>query len=172
MLKLMFLLIIFIISSYLGFIYGETFKKRHDQLKEILKALSILEGEIMYGSTPLPEALDNISFKVREPLNKVIKGVKDKLICGNVESVYEGFIEEFSVLEDEFYFNESDKRILGDFFKSLGDSGVYGQGKIFALAIDGIKLNIEEANDIAKRNTKLYRYLGICFGAMVIIFLI
>lgn len=172
MLKLMFLLMIFIISSYLGFIYGETFKKRHDQLKEILKALSILEGEIMYGSTPLPEALDNISFKVREPLNKVIKGVKDKLICGNVESVYEGFIEEFSVLEDEFYFNESDKRILGDFFKSLGDSGVYGQGKIFALAIDGIKLNIEEANDIAKRNTKLYRYLGICFGAMVIIFLI
>lgn len=172
MLKLMFLLMIFIISSYLGFIYGETFKKRHDQLKEILKALSILEGEIMYGSTPLPEALDNISFKVREPLNKVIKGVKDKLICGNVESVYEGFIEEFSVLEDEFYFNESDKRILGDFFKSLGDSGVYGQGKIFALAIDGIKLNIEEANDIAKRNTKLYRYLGICFGAMVTIFLI
>ena len=172
MLKLMFLLMIFIISSYLGFIYGETFKKRHDQLKEILKALSILEGEIMYGSTPLPEALDNIRFKVRDPLSKVIKGVKDKLICGNVESVYEGFIEEFSVLEDEFYFNESDKRILGDFFKSLGDSGVYGQGKIFALAIEGIKLNIEEANDIAKRNTKLYRYLGICFGAMVTIFLI
>lgn len=172
MLKLMFLLMIFIISSYLGFIYGETFKKRHDQLKEILKALSILEGEIMYGSTPLPEALDNISSKVREPLSKVIKGVKEKLICGNVESVYEGFIEEFLVLEDEFYFNESDKRILGDFFKSLGDSGVYGQGKIFALAIEGIKLNIEEANDIAKRNTKLYRYLGICFGAMVTIFLI
>ena len=172
MLKLMFLLIIFVTSSYLGFIYGETFKKRHDQLKEILKALSILEGEIMYGSTPLPEALDNISFKVREPLNKVIKRVKDKLTYGNVESVYEGFIEEFLVLEDEFYFNESDKRILGDFFKSLGDSGVYGQGKIFALAIEEIKLNIEEANDIAKRNTKLYRYLGICFGAMVTIFLI
>lgn len=172
MLKLMLMLMIFITSSYLGFIYGETFKKRHDQLKEILKALSILEGEIMYGSTPLPEALDNISFKVRDPLNKVIKRVKDRLTDGNVESVYEGFIEEFLVLEDEFYFNESDKRILGDFLKSLGDSGVYGQGKIFALAIEGIKLNIEEANDIAKRNTKLYRYLGICFGAMVTIFLI
>lgn len=172
MLKLIFLLMIFITSSYLGFIYGETFKKRHNQLKEILKALSILEGEIMYGSTPLPEALDNISVKVREPLNKVIKNVKDRLIYGNVESVYEGFIEEFSELEDEFYFNESDKRVIGDFFKSLGDSGVYGQGKIFTLAIEEIKLNIEEANDIRKKNTKLYRYLGICFGAMVTIFLI
>ena len=172
MLKLIFLLMIFITSSYLGFIYGETFRKRHNQLKEILKGLSILEGEVISGSTPLPEALDSISFKVRYPLNKVIEKVKDRLIDGDVESVYEGFIEEFLVLEDEFYLNDSDKRILEDFFKSLGDSGVYGQKKIFDLAIEEIKLNIEEANDISKKNTKLYRYLGVCFGAMVTIFLI
>lgn len=172
MLKLIFILMIFITSSYLGFTYGETFRKRHNQLKEILKALIVLEGEVIYGSTPLPEALDNTSFKVREPLKKIIEKVKDRLIDGNVESVYEGFVEEFLILENEFYLNDSDKRILGDFFKSLGDSGVYGQEKIFAITIEGIKINIEDASETEKKNTKLYRYLGICFGAMITIFLI
>lgn len=172
MLKLITMVVIFITSSYIGFIYGETFRKRHDQLKEILKSLIILENDIIYGSTPLPEALETLAFKVNEPVNKVIDGAKNRLIKGNVESVYESFAEEFSSLEEEFYFNDSDKRTLGDFLKSLGESGVYGQEKVFELAIEGIKLNLKEADDIAKKNTKLYRYLGVCFGAMIIIFLI
>lgn len=172
MLKLIFMIMIFTTSSYIGFMYGETFRKRMNELKEILKALLILENDIIYGTTPLPEALENLCFKVEEPIKKIVKAIEERLVKGNVESVYEGVREEFKVLENEFYLNESDKKIISDFFKSLGESGVYGQEKIFTLAIEGIKLNLKDAEEIAKKNIKLYRYLGVCFGAMITIFLI
>lgn len=172
MLKLMFAISIFLISTYIGFAYGETFKKRQDELKEILKALIILENEIVYGTTPLPEALENIANKICEPLSKFIKAIADRLIKGDVESVYEGALEEFTLLESEFYLRDEDKKIMGDFFKSLGESGVYGQEKILSLAIEGIKMNLMDADESAKKNVKLYRYLGGCFGAMVVIFII
>lgn len=172
MLKIIFAVCIFLISSYIGFSYGETFRKRQKQLKEILKALTILENYIVYGTTPLPEALENLSHKTCDPIRKFINSITDRLIKGNVESVYEGALEEFVLLENEFYLHNEDKKVMEDFFKSLGESGVYGQDKIFSLAIDSIKINLKDADENAKKNIKLYRYLGACFGAMIVIFLI
>lgn len=172
MLKLILAIFIFIISTYIGFSYGETFKKRHEQLKEILKALTILENDIVYGTTPLPEALENLSHKVCKPLSNFIESVVNRLLKGNVESVYEAVLEEFKLLENEFYLESDDRKIMADFFKSLGESGVYGQEKIFLLAIEGVKINLSDADESAKKNTKLYRYLGVCLGVMIIIFII
>jgi stage III sporulation protein AB len=171
-LKLIFAICIFIVSTYIGFAYGETFRKRQEQLKEILKALTILENDIVYGTTPLPEALGNLSHKVCKPLSNFIESIINRLTKGDVESVYEAALEEFELLENEFYLENDDKKIMSDFFKSLGESGVYGQEKIFYLAIEGIKINLSDAGESAKKNTKLYRYLGICLGAMIIIFII
>ena len=172
MLKLIFVISIFLISTYMGFAYGDTFRKRQHELKEILKALTILETDIVYGTTPLPEALENLSYKVCEPVTKFVKAITNRLIKGDVESVYEGALEEFLLLENEFYLCDDDKKIMGDFFKSLGESGVYGQEKIFSLAIEGIKMNLNDADESAKKNIKLYRYLGVCFGVMIMIFII
>jgi stage III sporulation protein AB len=171
-LKLSLSICIFLLSSYIGFVYGETFRKRQNQLKEILKALTILENDVMYGTTPLPEALNNLSHKVCKPLSNFLEAIANRLIKGDVESVYQGMLEEFGLLEKEFYLNEDDKKVMGDFFKSLGESGVYGQEKIFILAIEGIKMNLKDADESAKKNIKLYRYLGVCLGAMIIIFII
>jgi len=171
-LKLIFAISIVIISTYIGFSYGDTFRKRRDELKEILKALTILENDIIYGTTPLPEALENLSDKLSEPVTNFVKAITYRLTKGDVESVYRGALEEFLLLENEFYLCDEDKKIMADFFKSLGESGVYGQEKIFSLAIEGIKMNLKDADEIAKKNIKLYRYLGLCFGAMIMIFII
>ena len=172
MLKIIFIIGIFIISTYIGFAYGETFRRRQDELKEILKGLTILENDIVYGTTPLPEAFHKLSNKLGEPSSLFVKAITDRLIKGDVESVYEGAIKEFTLLENKFYLYDDDKKIMGDFFKSLGESGVYGQEKIFSLTIEGIKMNLREADEFAKKNIKLYRYLGICLGAMITIFII
>lgn len=172
MLKLIFIMCIFIISTYVGFSYGETFRRREEELKEILKGLTILQNDVVYGATPLPEAFEKLSCKLGEPLSFFVKAIAERLIKGEVESVYHGAAKEFNVLENKFYLYEEDKKVMGDFFKSLGESGVYGQEKIFSLAIEGIKINLKEADEFAKKNVKLYRYLGICFGAMISIFII
>lgn len=110
MLKLILIVCIFIISTYIGFAYGETFKKRQEQLKEILKSLTILQNDIVYGTTPLPEALGNLSHKVCKPLSNFIELVVNRLLKGNVESVYEAALEEFEVLEMNFILNVMTER--------------------------------------------------------------
>lgn len=172
MLKLILGFCIFLISAYIGFAYGETFRKRQSQLKEVQKALTILENDVIYGTTPLPEALENLSHKVSRPINCFIESVAKRLIKGDVESVYDGVLEEFMKFENEFYLHDEDKKVMEDFFKTLGESGVYGQEKIFMLAIEGIKVNLNDADENAKKNIKLYRYLGVCLGAMIGIFII
>lgn len=172
MLKLVLACVLFGICSYVGFEYGEGFNRRKMQLKEILKSLIILQNDILYGSTPLPEAFENFSYKVDEPIHNFINGIRKKLVSGSVESVYEGVVDEYMALKGKFSLNESDIKILGDFFRSLGESGVFGQEKIFSLAIEGIRMNLKDAEDTAKRNVKLYRYLGVCLGGMLTIFVL
>ena len=168
MLKIVLASMLFSVCSYAGFVYGENFNKRMVQLREVLKSLIILQNDVLYGSTPLPEAFDHFSYKVEEPINSFINGMKSKLVSGSVE----GVSEEYKQLKGKFNLNDSDIKILSDFFKSLGESGVFGQERIFSLAIEGIRMNLSEAEEYAKKNVKLYRYLGVCIGGMLTIFVI
>lgn len=172
MLKASLGIIIFIICSYTGFLYGESFRKRTVFLKEVLKGMTILQNDILYGTIPLPEAFENLSEKLMKPLSTFSYEVSKKLMDGSAESVYDGAAIEYKKLENDLYLCDEDKKILGDFFRSLGSSGVYGQEKVFALAIEGIKVNLKDSEEAAKKNVKLYRYLGACIGGMIGIFIL
>jgi stage III sporulation protein AB len=171
-LKITAVIIIFLSCTYIGFYYGESFKKRSRQLNSILKSVLFLNNEVMYTNTPLPEALKYISLKVESPVNYVLSNVSDKLLKSESTSVYEAFEKEYKKNKSEFYLQDEDKRIVKDFLRSLGESGVYGQDKLFNLTIENMKLNCKSAEESAKKNIKMYRVLGICIGAMISIFLI
>ncbi|MGG7176125.1 stage III sporulation protein SpoIIIAB [Clostridium paraputrificum] len=172
MLKIILILLIFCTCSILGYMYGERFRKRHIDLRESYKALTLLQNEVVFNNTPLPEALNDVGAKIVEPFNKLLIDVSINLTKGIDSNVYLAFKEKYQEYEEDFYLYKEDKSVLGDFLKSLGETGVYGQEKIFKLALENLKLNIDEALDISKKNTKLYRYLGICLGAMISIFLL
>lgn len=172
MLKITAVIIIFLSCTYIGFYYGESFKKRSRQLNSILKSVLFLNNEVMYTNTPLPEALKYISLKVESPVNYVLSNVSEKLLKSESTSVYEAFEKEYKKNKSEFYLQDEDKRIVKDFLRSLGESGVYGQDKLFNLTIENMKLNCKSAEELAKKNIKMYRVLGICIGAMISIFLI
>ena len=171
MLKIISITIIFLSSTYLGFYYGETFKKRTKQLKSILKAIMFLNNEVMYSNTPLPDALNYVSIKVEDPVSNILSSVGSKLQSGSTESVYEAFKDEYVKKKSGFNLCEEDKVIIEDFLKGLGESGVYGQDKLFNLTIENMKINCKSADELAKKNSKMYRAIGICFGAMIAIFL-
>lgn len=172
MVKIILILSIFSIVTFAGYIYGESFRKRFLNLQECYKALLILQNEVVFNTTPLPEALSDISRKSKEPFNDLISKASDDLKDGEIGDVYIAFKKNYKELKEELYLNKEDRDVLSDFLKSLGSSGVYGQEKIFNLALQNLKINIKEAGEEAKKNTKLYRYLGICFGAMIAIFLL
>lgn len=171
MFKIGAIVIIFFACIYIGFYYGENFKRRHRNLNDILNSLLILNNEVIYGNTPLPEALKYLSQKASYPLSELISNVSNKLKNGDSQSVHHAFKEEYGKIKDEFFIIDEDKKILSDFTRALGESGVYGQDKIFNLTIENIKINTKKSEAIASKNTKMYRSLGVCIGAMIAVVL-
>ncbi|MDY4078372.1 MAG: stage III sporulation protein AB [Clostridium sp.] len=162
-------IILFLISSFIGYFYGESFKKRYLHLKEANKAIIFLQNEVIFNTTPLPEALLIVGEKTTSPFKEVIlESVKNL----SDDGLYKAFKKAYLKKEEEFYFYKEDKNILEDFLKSLGSSYSYGQEKVFNLALENLKINLQEALELSKVNTKMYRYLGVCIGAMILIFII
>ena len=172
MLKIMIVIVIFLICSTIGYIYGESFRKRFIQIKEIYKGIILLQNQIIFNSTPLPDALREVGKKTVDPIKTVLINVGKDLNDGIEGDVYSAFKNNYLKNKEDFYLTKEDISILGDFMKSLGDSGVYGQEKNFKLAEENLRINLEEALESSKKNTKLYRYLGVCLGLMISIFLL
>ena len=132
----------------------------------------LLNNEIIYSNTPLPTALFEVGNKVSEPISNVFIKMANMLDEGTSNRVYESFEKVYLENKEKLSLNSDDYKILEDFFKTLGSSGISGQEKIFSLALENIDINYKEAKKREKENIKLYRTLGISIGAMLAIFFI
>lgn len=159
-------------STAAGFILGERFKKRTHQLKEMERGIHQLQNEIIYTHTPLPEAFYNIHQKSSYPLNEFFKIVSDMLYFNEVDSVYDGFKKAFKRMKDSLDVNKEDMNVILNLGKTLGESDVEGQKRMFTLTLENLKKQILEAEILMKKNVKMYRYLGFTLGTMIVIIFI
>ena len=164
--------LMFLICTFIGFFLGENYKRRSIHLKEFQKALLLLNNEIIYANTPLPDALLEVSKKVSEPVSDIFSDMALALENGYTGSIYESFENAYEKIKEKINLTSDDNKIISDFFKTLGSSGVTGQDKIFKLTLDNIDINYKEAGKFEKENIKLYRTLGLSIGAMLAIFFI
>ncbi len=164
--------LMFLICTFIGFFLGENYKRRSIHLKEFQKALLLLNNEIIYANTPLPDALLEVSKKVSEPVSDIFSDMALALENGYTGSIYESFENAYEKIKEKINLTSDDNKIISDFFKTLGSSGVTGQDKIFKLTLDNIDINYKEARKFEKENIKLYRTLGLSIGAMLAIFFI
>ena len=164
--------LMFLICTFIGFFLGENYKRRSIHLKEFQKALLLLNNEIIYANTPLPDALLEVSKKVSEPASNIFSDMALALENGYTGSIYESFENAYEKIKEKINLTSDDNKIISDFFKTLGSSGVTGQDKIFKLTLANIDINYKEARKFEKENIKLYRTLGLSIGAMLAIFFI
>ena len=169
--KNFFLIIIVFLSSLIGYLYGERFKNRLVQLKELKRALIDFENDITYTYTTLPESIENISIKAKSPIKELFNEISLKLKNNQVENVYMAFKESINEHKKKISLKDKDFEILLDLSKSLGETNVYGQVKIFNLAKEKLNIELEGAEEECNKNIKVYRYLGVSLGAMIAIFL-
>ncbi len=163
---------IIILSSLLGFSYGERYKKRVYILKDLQRGILQLENEIMYSYTPLPEALLKVSKKSNKAVSDLFKSIGASLMKNEYDSVYVTFKAVYNFYRESMYLTESDELIISDLFKSLGEVDILGHEKIFTLFLQSIKGSIDDAEELMKKNLKMYRYLGVCMGFGIVILIV
>lgn len=159
-------------STAAGFFYSEGFKLRTDQLNELARSINQFQNELIYTHTALPEILLNISKKSKYPINCIFEKIAFSLGTNEVDTVYSAFEKVFNENKKSLSIESEDINIIFDMAKTLGESDIEGHKRIFQLALNNLKKQIEKSEEAVKKNVKMYRYLGFSIGTTVVIMLI
>lgn len=165
-------LMIIISSTYLGFYFGKKLIKRINELTELFRLGTLLENEIVYSHTPLPQAFYSISSGKRNNIETLFYRIYEELSENETDTIYEAVNSAVNDNLSQICLEKDDRSILLDLAKSLGDYDIEGYKKIFEIYKLGIKNKISEAENKKNKNMKMYRYLGFSIGAMAVIMIV
>lgn len=163
---------VFMGCTLYGFRYANVLSKRVNELRDLEKSVMILQNEITYTYTEIPEVFLKISKEIESNLYLVFKKAYDNLINNMCEDVFEAMEIALNEEENKLDLNKKDKNILLQLSKSLGQWDIEAHKNIFKLSMKNINDQIEEAMKKEKTDGKLIRTLGISLGAVICILLL
>lgn len=163
---------IFFSSSYLGYIYGKTYSSRLDNLIYLKQAIKVLETEIIYGATPLPQALLNVSKKSNHKTSQIFADIRRDLVINKRGLIYNSFLSIENDLYNNYCFKKKEIETFMDLGRVIGNSDRKDQEKNFIFTFIQLDEAILEAKSERDKNEKLYRSLGIITGIGIIIILL
>ncbi|WKV08985.1 stage III sporulation protein SpoIIIAB [Thermoanaerobacterium sp. CMT5567-10] len=171
MIKIIGMIMVLISSALIGYLKSLKYTLRRRTIRAILSSLNILITEITYNQITLSEAFAKLSETSESGIGKLF------LIASQILNSNEGYTasEAWEIALDkvgDLNLNRDDIRILKSFGKGLGNSDIYNQEKNFKFTSELLKKQLSDAEELSKKNEKLYKNLGVLVGiAVIIIFL-
>ncbi len=165
---------IFIITAcgLFGIAASNKYRGRPRELRNLRSSLQMLETEIIYGATPLPNAFNNIADKSCKVWYDFFKLASINLNSGIYYSVKEAWDSAIEEKLKNTNLNKPDIELLGQFGNILGNSDCEDQLKHFKLFYKQLEQQEDAAVEDKKKNEKLYRSLGFLLGLAVFIILV
>lgn len=154
-----------------GFWYRMRYLERLANLRECQRALSVLQGEIRYGRTPLPEACYEVGKRVGGACCLFFRRVAEQLQEGacSVGQVWKEATEEiFSSSQMKPEDREEWKRIGN----TLGYLDVELQLRTMDLYYQRLQSSIAQADAERSNRTRMYPLLGTFGGVLICLVLI
>lgn len=168
--KIIIYLVIIALTSYIGVLKSKKLKDREYILREMITFLSLVENEIKYMMSILPNAYESSRQKlVTELKTSIGKIVVDMLSLDNYYLIDQSIVENISSINGLI---EYDKNVFISTLKNLGRSDVESQINIIENSKNILENQVKEANEVKLVNSKLYRTMGIITGLMIVIILI
>lgn len=155
-----------------GIYYANIEIFRIKDIREMKKALIILLSEIEYTLTPLPQAMENISRRIEEPISNIFSDFSRSLNDKTGQGIGEIWVQVLDDNKDLYYFNKEDIDYLKSFGKTLGYLDKSLQVNSISITIKYMEDKIEELNITSLKNKKLYQTLGVLGGLLICIVLI
>ncbi|MFO7818724.1 MAG: stage III sporulation protein SpoIIIAB [Halanaerobacter sp.] len=168
--KLIGAILIIISSSSLGFLIAHQIALRPKQLQEMKTALEMLKTEIDYGMTPLPEAFAKLASNLNSPIADFFAIAQKRLEAGGVAQ--EVWQESVSEVSSKTALLEKDEELLVEIGYNLGSTSSADQIRHLDLAQEKISNLYYEAVEEKEQKVKLWRYLGVLGGLLVVIIIV
>ncbi|MRN53564.1 stage III sporulation protein SpoIIIAB [Paenibacillus monticola] len=169
MLKLFGAVLIVLAGTLAGFQRARQYADRPQHIRGLIAALQRLETEIMYGFTPLPEAMRRIGLQSREPLKWFFVKAAEEMSPPHDRSAQDAFQRVMEAHWKTTAMKGTEKEILRQLSCTLGTSDRTNQSTHIALALQQLKQEETMAREDQGKYEKMSKSLGLLLGALIVI---
>ena len=163
-LKLLIALAIVIVCTAIGIIKSKRYESREYILREAIMMFDGIKNEIQYSLTPIPNAIECIRHNMITPLRDVMGAVSYELLQYN--SSNENITNEIASLVE---LTPYDVQTISNGIISLGKTDVDGQMGVISITSSTLENQLQDSIEAKKKNSKLYKTVGLATGLMIAI---
>lgn len=167
--KYILIFFIFVIFSLIGNLYSKKYSNRLYELEKINGLLNIFKAKIKFTCLTIQEIFNQIYEENKDNIGEIFKNASDYM---NEESSKKAWEKTLENATKKTNFNEEDITTLKTLGKMLGNTDMAGQVSQIELTEQMLLERIENAKVEKKKNSKLYKTLGITAGLAIAIILI
>lgn len=169
MLKLIGALLIVFAAAAFGFTKASRYAARPRQIRQLILSLQRLETEIVYGFTPLPDALRAIGKQTAAPLSAIYTRTAESLANRQGSTTRDCWQFVIKQLWPSTAMSRNEQEILLQIGFSLGITDREDQIKHLRLAVSQLQAEELQAWEEQRRYEKMWRALGVLSGLLVVI---
>lgn len=169
MLKLAGAILLIVACGLLGNEFARGYAQRPRLLRSLQTALQLLETEINYGATPLPDALKMVATAGDSQIAPFFLTVRKFLLAPGGKGLGEAWEKGLKELKYYTVLNTRDLEPLAFLGAILGGSDREDQVKHLQLTREQLKQAEIRERETSSKNERMWRYLGFLFGAMLVL---
>lgn len=171
-LKVLGSLLVLLASGSCGLQVAANYRRRPQELASLRTGLQLLETEIVYGSTPLPQALERVAAGLTGTAAGLYRRSAAALLNGRGVTGSEGWNRALTEVYPRSALTVEDLEALRLLGLSLGASDRQDQVKHLTLCRERLAHQEAQARDQADRYAKIWSYAGVLSGLLVVLVLL
>jgi stage III sporulation protein AB len=165
------MLLIIMAGWAIGFTIAKKFHQRPLQLRAFQSSLMMLQTEISYAATPLPEALNRVAGRCEPPIQDFYLAVVKQLNSGQGLTADEAWGSTLLDWQRISALQSGDISILLNLGGTLGASDREEQVKHLLLAQEQLRQAEIKAEVERSKNETLWKYAGVLIALLIVIVL-
>lgn len=154
----------------LGLWLANRIRRRPEELRALLMALALLDTEIVWGATPLPEAFGILQERTNAPWQGFFADLQKRLQRG--DSANTAWNDTVLAQNSLFCLKREDWLVIADVSKGLGRSDRQEQHKQLELIQRQLTSIKDQAGVWSEKQAKMWSYLGFLCGIAGVLILI
>ncbi|MFD1675023.1 stage III sporulation protein SpoIIIAB [Alicyclobacillus fodiniaquatilis] len=170
LLKLVGAMLLVLATTLVGFKMAGAYRDRTRQLRALIRAVTHLQAQVEYQTTPLPSALQHVAARCSPPCGVMFQRAGERLAAEN-EGVSEAFRSALSWLQAESALKAGDCELVQMLAETLATTDRAHLDTQFQFTIDHLRQAEEDAREQGMKNARLWQYLGVLSGVLLVILL-
>ncbi len=158
-------------TTKIGFDVARRYRERPEHLRQLQSVLQGLATEIAYGATPLPEAFSNLASTHSPPAQVMLRAAATSLSQPGCTAATAWQVGIDALLKVSAI-TASDLAIVQQLGAVLGLSDRRDQERHLLLAVQHLQREEARAEQERQQNERMWRYLGVLSGLMLVIVLV